>query len=936
MSDAIAFDQYVNNATKGDPSLTKDNLEEFQVWGYMTDNTGTVFTGDLVYKSGSAWAYDNTQYWAPGKDYWFEAVAPVGGSWEVVKATDADITALNFENHGDQDLIYTCQKVDARTKQQLTNGVAPVQLQFAHLLSKVQFTFKNGFPGENVTVRVSDVTMTAPAKATVNLDDKSWSNYDGSTTLSFNNVSADMTGANASGVAEEQRLTIPADENQVYTVKFTVDVLYGDETALSAQEVTSTISGYALEAGHAYNFQAAIGPEVFDMQPIEFTVVGVDEWDSYNGNAADGKAVATVEELKAALANGGHYALVADLTLDADETLKVEAGKVVALDLYSHSIVAESDQTGANRNLFDVRGSLSITNTSNALTRNATGGVISVKHVGSNMGWSNCVNVFYVGFKGTLNLDGVTAKNEGGSDMAYVIDMCNAQDATINVKNSTLESTYIPVRLFNNTNGLHNATIKNSTLKGKYCFWVQYHLADGRTEETLKNSLNINIFNNEQNSNNTFVNSAKAPILYGFNNPVYYNADGTIPVFELNAEGQEVAVDGAGILEVSLETNENGEEVKKYVYGLSNANGLKWVANKLSNVAPAAEGEPVYEVNGNTVKLLADIDLYESDENGEAVCFRPIGNYRQDVAFTGTFDGQGHTIKNLNQNTWALDFGYYYGSGLGLGLFSCVENATIKNLKIDKANISGESALCGIVAATAYGDCTFENITVTNSNCADYQYYAGGIVGWASGNHKYINCNVDASTTVGGQWGDFANSNGGIIGGAGKSAEIYMKDCNVACRIDAVNDVVSTYHYYAYRCCGMLIGNTNSKQEIDGTPYAAAPNLTCENVTVTYGDWMNYHYCAFGDGKYAYVRVEDGVSVDAYVNIRYGHPTDANGNTVVDDNHAHNDGEDHHICLPFDQLLGGGPNGDGRSPVYGLPSFPGVTVVYPASYNPEN
>ena len=68
MSDAIAFDQYVNNATKGDPSLTKDNLEEFQVWGYMSDNTGTVFTGDLVYKSGSAWAYDNTQYWAPGKE----------------------------------------------------------------------------------------------------------------------------------------------------------------------------------------------------------------------------------------------------------------------------------------------------------------------------------------------------------------------------------------------------------------------------------------------------------------------------------------------------------------------------------------------------------------------------------------------------------------------------------------------------------------------------------------------------------------------------------------------------------------------------------------------------------------------------------------------------------------------------------------------------
>ena len=251
---------------------------------------------------------------------------------------------------------------------------------------------------------------------------------------------------------------------------------------------------------------------------------------------------------------------------------------------------------------------------------------------------------------------------------------------------------------------------------------------------------------------------------------------------------------------------------------------------------------------------------------------------------------------------------------------------------MDYAEISGESALCGIIAATAYGECTFENITVKNSACNDYQYYAGGIVGWASGNHKYINCSVDASTVIGGQWGDFGNSSGGVIGGAGGSATIYMKDCNIACRIDAVNDVVSAYQWWIYRCCGMLIGNTNKTQDIDGTTYAAAPQLTCENVIVTYGEWMNYHYCEFAGTSYPYVRVEAGVSVDPYSNIRYGHPTDANGNQVVDDNHVHNDGEDHHICIAFDQLLGGGPNGNGRNPVRGLAAFDGVTVVYPEEY----
>ena len=389
--------------------------------------------------------------------------------------------------------------------------------------------------------------------------------------------------------------------------------------------------------------------------------------------------------------------------------------------------------------------------------------------------------------------------------------------------------------------------------------------------------------------------------------PVYYD------------EAETVLVEGVGILATIV--NDEGETVPA-VYGVSSANGMNWVVAQINGTTLARTELKQYEVNGKTIKLLADIDLYEEDENGNQVCFEPIGNYKKEIAFTGVFDGDNHTIKNLSQNTWALDWGYYYGSGLGLGLFSCVEDATIKNLKIDNASLSGESALCGIVAATAYGECTFENITVTNSQCADYQYYAGGIVGWASGQHQYINCNVDATTTVATQWGDFDNSTGGVIGGAGGSATILMKDCNVACRIDAVSDVVSAYRWYAYRRCGMLIGNTGKTKVVGETTYADAPQLTCENVKVTYGDWANYTYCEFAGTGYPYVRVQAGISVEAYSNVRYGHPTDANGNTVVDDNHVHNEGEDHHILIQFDQLYGGGQG------VYGQPTHDGVTVIY--------
>lgn len=330
---------------------------------------------------------------------------------------------------------------------------------------------------------------------------------------------------------------------------------------------------------------------------------------------------------------------------------------------------------------------------------------------------------------------------------------------------------------------------------------------------------------------------------------------------------------------------------------------------------------------GKTIKIAKDFDLYVEDENGEAICFDPIGSYRMDKIFEGTFNGQDHTIANMSQNTWALDNGYYY-TDCGLGLFGAVENATIKNLVMDNASISGESALCGTIAAVAGDEVIFENIKVTNSKVADYQYYAGGIVGWAGGDEQFINCTIDASTTIGAQWGEFNNANGGVIGGVSTSAAILMKDCTVACRIDGFNDVTSAYEWYSYRRSGMLIGDSGQKDDPDGdnVGYAIAPNLTCENVTVIYGDWANYHYCKFNAMRYPWVRVEAGTSTGAYSNPRYGHPTDANGNEVVDENHTHNDGEAHNELIVFDQLYGGA-TGD-RYCTYGTATHDGVTVIY--------
>ena len=237
----------------------------------------------------------------------------------------------------------------------------------------------------------------------------------------------------------------------------------------------------------------------------------------------------------------------------SDPFLTISAGKELILDLNGKKLSATSSQTGKNYNMFDVRGTLTVKN-----------GTIEYQHTGSDMGWNNFAEIFYVGFNGTLNLEGVNAENKGGSAMAYVVDMVNATNITVNVDNSTLKSTYIPIRVFNNSKtGVNNVTIKNSTLDGKYCFWVQYYLSDGRDEETLEKTLKLDIFNSAdgEGNNNTFTytNDKSAPVLYGFNEAVYFDANGTAIVYDaeelaaiLTSEKENIAVSLGADIEVPI------------------------------------------------------------------------------------------------------------------------------------------------------------------------------------------------------------------------------------------------------------------------------------------------------------------------------------------------------------------------------------------------
>lgn len=346
-------------------------------------------------------------------------------------------------------------------------------------------------------------------------------------------------------------------------------------------------------------------------------------------------------------------------------------------------------------------------------------------------------------------------------------------------------------------------------------------------------------------------------------------------------------------------------------YMLTEKAGLNWLRDEV-NAGNTFEGKIVTLVN--------DIDAgIEYDDNGERISFATIGTCSKTVKnpFKGTFDGAGHTIKNIYQNGW--DFGYELGKWGSLGLFGKLENATVKNVILEDFELRVEGGNCGGIAGNAAGDCTFENITVKNSSLCSYNNGVASILGWPeAGNYLFKNIVVESDVTIAAFWGTYDAALGGVVAEAYTDGTYHFENVEVNCKLDAFNDVISNYKYYLYRLSGMLVGNVETTTTVDGRtiPNPAGCNITCNNVVVNYGDWMNYHYCVPNSNNQGNYRVEPGYSYSG-IPADHDHTTCANG-----------------VCcnelLPFDQLFGGGKG------VSGLAEYDGVTVNYPASYTPNN
>lgn len=129
--------------------------------------------------------------------------------------------------------------------------------------------------------------------------------------------------------------------------------------------------------------------------------------------------------------------------------------------------------------------------------------------------------------------------------------------------------------------------------------------------------------------------------------------------------------------------------------------------------------------------------------------------------------------------------------------------------------------------------------------------------------------------------------------------------------MNVYNDVTANNQYYNYRCSGMLIGRVTPTVEVDGTTIPNPYMVTCNDVTVEYGEWANYRYCEWEEASSAWPH--DGTTFQFY--REDDNDFDSHVHTAVEDNH--------NVLLPFDQLFGGHSDY-----VYGLSTFDGVTVIY--------
>ena len=208
---------------------------------------------------------------------------------------------------------------------------------------------------------------------------------------------------------------------------------------------------------------------------------------------------------------------------------------------------------------------------------------------------------------------------------------------------------------------------------------------------------------------------------------------------------------------------------------------------------------------GYTITLTSNIDLgYKT--------WTPINMKGTDGNIV-TFDGNGKTISNFMAN-----------GEKNVGLFGIANFATVKNLTVDNAGISGinhAGAIVGHGMVTTVTNCTVKNssitVSVANNNDGDK---AGAIIGWTNeGLCNITNCTVENCTVTG--YRDI----GGIVGFYGTTGGVGQVSSNTVKDTTIIQDTTNGYQDTTPTTVGEIVGRSGEGFTLD-TASNAATNVT--------------------------------------------------------------------------------------------------------------
>ena len=414
-------------------------------------------------------------------------------------------------------------------------------------------------------------------------------------------------------------------------------------------------------------------------------------------------------------------------------------------------------------------------------------------------------------------------------------DFISAIDQTVEFDDPTLEFTHRTARVaielkpgtgFTSVDGATVSLVSLSADNGNPTAIKTYH-ASGNSYEALTAPQTVakgEPFIRVELGGGTFYFRPKNDVVLEAGNRYTYTV-------RVNATG--LTLEGCTIGDWADGGGENGEAGLSYIYDKETNTYTVYTADGLLAWNEAAQKDMTLNCTlADNITLPA---VAEDESN-----WTPIGTESQ--PYTGTFDGNNYTITGLTVNQ----------TRNYVGLIGCIgSDGTVKNVKLENVNITGDGYFVGGVAGTNYG--TIENCSV-DGTLTNNRHYLGGVVGNNYG--SIIGCSSSGTITgtspnVGGIGGQSVggtimacysvanikgwSSSGGVLGQTNRETVViacYHAKGNVTGEQSRMIGGVIGWNYGKVTAC---YWENNQEQGI-GENQAGT---TFETTKVTDGNWTN-------------------------------------------------------------------------------------------------